>query len=76
MFFRTSHFKCDISYASGHHTIIKTHYTSALVISLFMEIAGAGTAWAESDSLEADPFEPAFAAEDEILRDSNRYFLK
>ncbi len=41
-----------------------------------MGIAGAGTAWAESDSLEADPFEPAFAAEDEILRDSNRYFLK
>lgn len=52
------------------------HFASILLISLLMGIAGAGTAWAESDSLEADPFEPAFAAEDEILRDSNRYFLK
>lgn len=52
---------------------MKTRYTSALVISLLMGIAGAGTALAEYDSLGADPFEPALAAEDDILRDPDHY---
>ncbi len=55
---------------------MKTLYTSALVISLLMGTVGAGTALAETDSLGADPFEPAFAAEDDILRDPSHYFLK
>lgn len=55
---------------------MKTRYTSALVISLLMGIAGAGTALAEYDSLGADPFEPALAAEDDVLRDPNHYFMK
>lgn len=54
---------------------MKTHYASALVISLLMGTVGAGTALAETDSLGADPFEPAFAAEDD-LRNPDNYFLK
>ncbi len=50
---------------------MKTHYASALVISLLMGTVGAGTALAETDSLGADPIEPAIAAEDALRNPAN-----